>query len=433
MSGLNVRSRTLGPPDTGETRKSWQQKRETWNSTKHMWNAPTFFTPGSASTKSSSTQITESMSHKRGRDGKYHSGGPFFTQTSGLRNGLVTCDKAIVFYNNSNGLPNCRNWQGGVAIRIPTELLSKFLKGHSPPTRSNDLADLDAFGATAISACAPANPATEVGTGVSELYREGLPFLPGTRTWKKRTSLAKSAGNEYLNQEFGWIPLVSEVKDFASVARRHRDVLNQYHRNAGSLVHRRFNFPVENSESSEIIGEGRALGPLWTDGALTPKMPSELPKVLITSGTKVKRWFSGAFTFSVPSQSDSWRRALGYGSDADILFGASLNPSLLWNLTPWSWAVDWFSNTGDIINNISNYIRAGQVMQYGYVMEERTSYTAITMSGSGYPGIPTPSPVEYYSTSKARRPANPYGFGLSTEDLSPTQIAIIAALGITLL
>lgn len=435
---LSYRSRSLGSPGTADVQHipSGTQTKEAWNNTSKTWGAPTTFAFAARQADSHSSQVTGSMSHKRGSDGKYHSGGPFYTQINGRKHGFVTCDKTIVFTKVLTGIANSRCKQGGVAIRIPASLLSSFEKSNTIPSRSKDLSDLDAYGATAISACSPANPASEVGTGVSELYHEGLPSLPGIRTWKQRTSVAKSAGDEYLNQVFGWVPLVSEVDDFTSVVRRHRDILNQYSRNAGSLVHRRFNFPVESSESSEVIGEGRAEGPLWVfggAGALTPEADSELPKVSITRGTKVKRWFSGAFTFSVPSQSDSWQRALGYGSDADILFGASLNPELLWNLTPWSWAVDWFSNTGDVINNISNYVRAGQVMQYGYVMEERTSFVRLSMSGSGYPGIPTPAPIEYYCTSKGRRPANPYGFGIDVGDLSPTQLAIVAALGITLL
>jgi len=430
---LKGRSRSLNGPDDGIISRSGQPTRETYNTSTKKWSVTTSFPVVSAQANSFSTQFTESMSHERGRDGKYHSGGPFYTKISGRRHRIVTCGDTIEFTKTATGLPFCRNHQGGVPITMPSSIIKLFEEHNSIPDRSQDLSDLDAFGAEAISRCSPANPASEVGTGVSELYREGLPSLAGIPTWRHRTDVARGAGHEYLNYQFGWVPLASEVKNFASVVRRHRDILNQYHRDAGRTVRRRFDFPIDNSETVEVIGHGRPTGPLWTDGALTPKQSSEPPEITVTRGSSIKRWFSGSFTYDVPSQSDSWQRALGYGSDADILFGASLNPELLWNLTPWSWAVDWFSNTGDIINNISNYVRAGQVMRYGYVMEERTSFIRLSMSESGYPGIPAPAPIEYFCTTKVRQPANPYGFGLTEGDLSPTQLAIIAALGITLL
>jgi hypothetical protein len=39
--------------------------------------------------------------------------------------------------------------------------------------------------------------------------------------------------------------------------------------------------------------------------------------------------------------------------------------------------------------------------------------------------------IGYESVEKSRSPANPFGFGIGWEDLSPTQLAITAAIGIT--
>jgi hypothetical protein len=299
--------------------------------------------------------------------------------------------------------------------------------------RSKDYSDLEEKGATAISICSPVNPAGELGTGFSELYREGLPSLPGIRTWKRRTEIVKGAADEFLNAAFGWLPLVSEVKDTANNISHSAAILKQYHDGAGSNVHREFSFPVEESESSSVVAEN-VRAQVGTGFSGTGKQPERGGDVIRTEKRRVSQWFSGSFTYAVPSQTDSWRRALGYGSSAGQVLGIQLTPEVLWNLTPWSWAVDWFSNAGDVINNISNFAGAGQVMRYGYMMEERSTTITYSMTRSGVSidgnelGAPS---TTISNTSKVRQPANPYGFGLTFDGLSPLQVAIATALGIT--
>lgn len=376
-------------------------------------------------------QLTESEDHARSSDGSYREGGPFYTYRETISGApLFVKGKSKQVYDfGVDGKFHASMWDGPVIF--PAIAVSTFNSLELKP-RSKDTSDIDHLGATAISRCAPANPASELGVGASELRKEGLPSLPGVHTWRNRTKIAQSAGAEYLNAVFGWVPLVSEVNSFADVARRWPTLLNQYSRNAGSNVHRTYQFPTGGSgvsSSTEFETEGYASVAGFQSGAdFEDAGPGT---VSITRSSEVRRWFVGAFTYDVPSQQDSWKKTLGYGSRADILFGASLNPSLLWNLSPWSWAVDWFSNTGDVINNISDYVRAGQIMRYGYLMEESISALTMSMSSSGWKNLPAPTPYRREIVSKVRVAANPYGFGISIGDLSTQQILIAAALGIT--
>jgi hypothetical protein len=71
-------------------------------------------------------------------------------------------------------------------------------------------------------------------------------------------------------------------------------------------------------------------------------------------------------------------------------------------------------------------------MRYGFIMEETSIVDTYTMSGTGIRGVTgTVPPAQVTYTVKRRREANPFGFGLSWDGLSPTQLAITAALGIT--
>jgi hypothetical protein len=252
-----------------------------------------------------------------------------------------------------------------------------------------------------------------------------LPHLVGSRLWKDRTKVAKDAADEYLNIQFGWRPLVSDITDFGKVVRNADAVLKQYERDAGRLVRRRTNLPTDRES--------------WETTTPSPTIWEPVSSNLrATGGTGItrhsitrRRWFSGAFVYHLPTGYDSRSRLDRYALLADRL-GLSLTPDTLWNLAPWSWAVDWFSNAGDVIQNVSNFSNDGLVMAYGYVMEHsihRVTYTWDLPHVNG--GRLNVQPLTLVTESKVRVGANPYGFGVTWDDLSPFQLSILGALGIS--
>lgn len=390
--------------------------------------------------QTSSAQVTESEGHQRNRKGFFDSGGSFYTAKR-----IISKPTKIHFVGNEYAEKGFPGEHLARVIRysgpfFPHDPLLMMNDMKATLNRSKDTSDLDKVGATAISRCSPVNPVDTLGQGLVEGYHDGLPSIPGIQTWRRRADIVRAAGSEFLNAVFGWKPLVSEVRDFSSTVRDSRDILKQYHKNQGTNVHREFHFPIDISvgepsvvakEVHAFIGTGLGGGGFSLDWHT-----DQVGKVLRSVTQSTEQWFSGSFTYGVPSQSDSWRRMLGYGSDADKLFGIALTPELLWNVAPWSWAVDWFSNAGDVIRNVSNFSGAGQVMRYGYMMETKVTTITYTMDRSGVfiRGQEIPAPIfEMKFISKVRRPANPYGFGITSGSLSPLQIAIVAALGITLL
>jgi len=299
---------------------------------------------------------------------------------------------------------------------------------------------LTTYGATAIAQVAPTNPNAELSTAIGEIYKDGLPALPGIRSWKRRTEILRAAADEFLNAEFGWLPLVSDITNVASSVRHSREILKQYHRDSGKNVRREFSFPVSEVQIPGIKDELREPTCIQQGTTGFPNfinITKGFGPIMMSQSIKVstRRWFSGCFTYTVPSQSDSWSKTVGYGSDADKLFGITLTPNVLWELTPWSWAADWFTNAGDVINNVNNFASQGLIMRYGYMMEESIVKVTHTFTGernntnSAWGTIP---PSSYSLVSKRRVAANPFGFGVTPGSLSPTQVAIAAALGILL-
>lgn len=378
------------------------------------------------------TQVKASISHPINRStGNRVGGGPFYTSRVSyfVKPGRV---------RNAYWALQGKYFSGEVWPRFPTtEELSKVSASTAEMKYGDrNTATMNQQGATAIARSSPVNPVAQMGVSLVEAQRDGLPSLPGIQSWEARTKFLKGLGNEYLNQVYGWQPLKDEVLSVAGAARKHRDIMKTYDHGAGRDTHRSYRFPLIRDSQSASLGAHIPLG-------CDPHFVNQGSQgVTITKESVTERWFEGCFSHALPSSIDSWQRHIEAGREADHLFGLKLTPSLLWEATPWSWAVDWFSNAGDVINNVTNFGAAGQVMRYGYMMEETSVKVTIDLSDATYyvnsklnNGQTTQKAGNcscgYEVVTKRRSPANPFGFGVSWDGLSPTQIAITAALGIT--
>jgi len=354
-------------------------------------------------------------------------GGDFWTQKQYAvgypTNISVTAPKVSIGSGNS-----LVNTYQGPAWSIDARL-------HSfPPSLSSTAAQLDALGATAVARCKPTRSRANIGLTLAELVREGIP-KSAVATWRGRTQTERAAAGDYLGYQFGLSPLGSEIGTFAAEVLQADRYLTQYEKDAGKVVRRRYTFPsrIETSTStaygtnSPFMGlpEGGTLNP-----ALTPTQQSELK---VTRTIRQKRWFSGAFTYYLPpwydARSEMSRKALL----AKEILGLDLDLETAWNLAPWSWAIDWFSNVGDVISNVNDMLEDGLIMRYGYMMEHTFVSDTYTRA---YPNVYRDfggfdSAVTLVTETKIRRKANPFGFGLSWNGLSAYQASILAALGIT--
>lgn len=281
-------------------------------------------------------------------------------------------------------------------------------------------------GATAINRCAPTNPLVDLSTSMAELLREGLPSVPGR---------GGNIGGEYLNYQFGIAPLASDVRDLRRVMSQADALYEQYARNSGKQIRRRYNFDPEITTTSQVqTNRLPSVVPVMNeDGSTTTLAPSGAhvqPGTLsqITERTD-KIWFSGAFTYYLPQK--GWQREL---DRLDRLYGLQPGVDTLYQLTPWSWLVDYFSNLGDVIENINAFSADGLVMPYGYVMAETKVITQSRLDFRAWDGTKFAPETVFDSvetTAKRRLPATPFGFGFLDEDLTPKQWSILAALGLS--
>lgn len=282
---------------------------------------------------------------------------------------------------------------------------------HLLPTDS----ELKGLGTTAISRVTPNNPSVSVSQTLGEA-REGFPKMFGSGLLKEKTRLLKGGSKEYLNVQFGWLPIISDLKKYAHTVKHRNEIIRSFKKGSDRKIRRRYPFPPNVSTDSRA-------GTVIT----SPSHGASGMLGTMTEFRESRSWFSGAFRYHIPLGSDILSKLDRYDSYANKLLGVSLTPDTVWNLAPWSWAADWFSNTGDLMTNVSNLGNDGMVMQYGYMMSsaknERTVTFGNTSGGRGY--------YRKVIETKRRIPASPYGFDMTWDGLTNRQLAILAAIGLT--
>jgi len=352
------------------------------------------------------SETVQSVGHNLSGLGSRDCGGPFLmTRTATIH--------SPGYYDSGS-----TNFRGTSWCNLPSGLFQ------AKPATSSDSA-LKVKGTQAIANTAPNNPAFSAPTAVGEFMQDGVPSLLGVETWRNRANLARGAGSEYLNYEFGWLPLISDVRTLAKTVHESHKILSEFKRGSGKLTRVGYSIPVP----TDIVA-GTYSGLVAANENGTTSASATGPG---WSRTHRTGWFKGAFTYAVPTPHDTHSRFGYYAAEASKLLGVRMTPDTLWNLAPWSWAADWFTDTGSYITAISNLSQDGLVLVYGYEMEHTSSeaYWAPNKVTSTRPEFWRALPsTRRISEVKKRIPSKPF-LGFTDGALTARQAAIAVALGLT--
>lgn len=263
---------------------------------------------------------------------------------------------------------------------------------------------------------------------LAELWREGLPSIPGVQSLKRKLR-GGSTGGEYLNVEFGWKPVVAEVLNTIKAFEDSVKIYNQLVRDNGRKVRRRAT--VYRGESKSLVTSNivRCYPVAWN-----PRAPLNRQSTAETRlSTRV--WTVGRGSYFIPDiRTEAFKDRL-----KQEILGARPNLALLYELMPWSWMIDWVSNVGEVIQYHLGPQVSEFVIDYAYLMRHVQKDVTYTMSpyetdsfmnGSSFGAVPGLSARERFET-KERIAATPFGFGITLSSLSAKQWAILAALGIS--
>jgi len=247
----------------------------------------------------------------------------------------------------------------------------------------------------------PSRPVVDLSVSVAEL-RE-LPKL----IQKEGDSLIRKWGKQTLNREFGWIPLVKDLRKLATIR---DDVVKRL------------------DEIRRLKSEGglRRSVDLWAgsvSGSYDVITQSGYKLVVhhyldYTTQTKLR----GFVVWTPDELGETEGRSLLKTIDA--VLGLKLDMSTLWNLMPWSWMIDWFTNIGDILEGSRNIIGAthGQV--------QLMDHSITTIQGlSNYPGAITPFSGTLETKQRRRHTGSIIDVQLPL--LTQRQITILGAIAVT--
>lgn len=364
----------------------------------------------------------ETYNHDLNRLGRGDCGGPWRMFSNKVNRSLVS----VPLWKTSD----VGNWAGGLFTNgSPGDLLSTPSLATRNATFASHEEEARGKAPTAIARVNPSTPMVDLGTAVGETITGGLPSIVGRSLWKERTQLARGAGSEYLNYQFGWVPLVNDIRDFAKTVIDSNTIISQYENGSGQRQHRRYTFP--DTSSAVTYTPPRSSG-VWPGDTRTWRTGTSYEKS-ISDYSEDELWFSGCFRYYLP------KSGLGrYTHLARKLYGASLTPSTLWNMAPWSWAADWFGNVGDVMTNISYLGSDASVMEYGYMMRRsvKTRTIASHYTGTNHVNNPFRNRTAWFNSTqvieyKSRYPGSPYSFSVDPAPLTTKQIAILAALGLS--
>lgn len=321
-------------------------------------------------------------------------------------------------------------FQGFPTVASTTRLQSGY---YVPPE-----SDLGSWAALKYGQMAPTSDRFSVPAFIGEL-REGLPnIIPAMAKAKSGAALTRRAGSDYLNVQFGWLPLLNDLRKIAEALYRASQGLFEpwgaTHRSRGE------NPSVDTQEATGLSVTGAASGDYfdtpfrsYLDGSGVSTDGRFIGTGAVFSNVSTRRWLEGEFVYLPKAGFDPTK----YEERYDTLFKLDLTPADLWQLAPWSWLVDWFFDIGKAIESYETALSNRVLSTYMYAMEETVSTTQVLVTDlRGQTGVSYTGPrswsFQWEYSRKRRIRANPFGFTLNPESaLTAAQFAILGALGLT--
>lgn len=375
-----------------------------------------------------------SISHKPDRAGVYRSGGPW---TMYKRTDSRDTDYLVVYRPGAT----YRAYEGG--FRASATYTPSFSWSETEETLHNDIFYQ---GALAISHLRPDMPDFTACLSLAELRETLAPlkargkefllhYLKFRRNrWKKYPVNSKALANDWVALNFGWIPFVNDVISFFEAYANRDKRYQQLMRDNGRWVRReRFLLIAKsNSITQDIVHTGKSYNPNVVPTLVTQCYGGGTARSTQTTSSSSNAWCVGKAKYLLPPA----KKGPGYGYRKMIIrkqLGGQITPDQLWNIVPWSWLFDYFTDIGQFLTAVAPGVADKVWFDYAYVMQTKeretewshTQFVRDQNNTSSSRKVTVIASRQY--VSKCRAVASPFGFGLDTPSLK--QSSILGALG----
>lgn len=288
----------------------------------------------------------------------------------------------------------------------------------------------------------PTKQVAQVGETVIALLRGEVPAILGNiRKFiaeGRRRFDPKHVGSEYLNQVFGWQPLISEIQSVIKTLM----IIDHMIYGEAWRRQRQIAWPSVGRSTLSVLSTSSAY--LTQPDAGVPMSRISLP-TSAPSG-KSSEWYLDewkSYDIRLSARLVPIARPTLLGNryvDQAVEQLEKLGfwyPSLGWDLLPYSWLIDWVTSLGASINNATKYGSSpGQVnIDYAWATSQLSVLSTARPVQEGWTQdrllvSKTSGTAKSLSVSKTRFSATPFGFGLDLSGLKAGQIAILVALGL---
>jgi hypothetical protein len=281
----------------------------------------------------------------------------------------------------------------------------------------------DARAAEAYRKMKPTKPSFQALNSIYEL-RE----LPGLLRQRMHLNDLKSISNYWLALQFGWRPLLNDIRKLVIDQIDAQKRLKQLLRDNGRPVRR----SIQMADTILSASAGATSGP----AILYPAFTTGFYQGPLTGGWTLEegeRWWATArFRYWLPGgpRDIAWKRRM-----IAAIYGLNPSPSVVYNAIPWTWLADWFFNAGDVIENLETGVADRCAADYFYIMRERwkrvkqfakfgfkrRSGEIVSFSGTS----------QSNGSHKSRILGDPFGFNTNENSLNGMQLSILGALGMS--
>lgn len=373
-------------------------------------------------------------------NGRYRPGGMWFMQKE---EGYVTPSASTAVFRKNSGMA----YRGGfIASHIPGGI------SHAPSTSASNVNNAInrswARGAEAWNRLRPDKPRFDALQALAELkdlpgmykaaVRDVKSALRHKYPEKYKGKRPSNLAEHYLAMQFGWIPLQRDIQKFVKEQLRLDAELQRIIKQAGRPQRRRVNLQSHEGArhtTQTMSASGGSGHVVRTSPVLVTQCYTDgnLKKAHMSTTQTVEHitWAAGAFRYLLPPgpRTRKWKRAL-----KRKIMGLRVSPSLMYELVPWSWLVDYFTDVGQFTKAISPGFADRLICDSAYICTT-SRWTYVTEASLGvWTSSSNDSKSVQMSTvniavRKVRVHASPFGFGVKQSDLNPKQVSILGALG----
>lgn len=365
-----------------------------------------------------------------------HSGPPY--RTGGPLSIMDWQDNALELAQNGTyySTGGTRKYVGGfVCGKNPALYLDEPSSyGSSGFDGGSSFGDASQYGARAWNMYKPGKAAAQFGVSLGEL-RDLPRMLRSTAEtfhymWKNMGGSSRSFGpkkvaDAWLNTQFGWLPFLSDIRKFIKLQGTMESRIARLRRENGKW--RRRGGVVDTVLDSDVVDENdhvsAHLPVLLT--SMYPKGTGQMGNYTVTRELTSTAWFKAAFRYYIPDIGTvEWERKA-----KRRLYGLYVSPSLVWNLLPWSWLVDWCTDASEVLKSLDDNLAENLAAKYAYVM--RTTEQRIVVKSRHELVQPLDHTWVSLMSRKTRARAHAFGFGSSPDNFTGRQWSILSALGIS--